>query len=175
MLFLIMCYLFYRRAKRHPSSSSPHRVKRLRGNCLRSRPATPTAVFATSPAPEAANASAAAASARRSSAEGTVSDALVSAACAERSKASRSAMASLSRHVSFLQKRGLANLCRPRPFLATLLSANPQSQLVARRPKVPPATSYTFRLFSDFSLNNIHWFMARKWQVQDTTARERGP
>ena len=52
-------------------------------------------------------------------------------------------------------------------FLATLLSANPQPQLVARRPKVPPATSYTFHLFSDFSLNNIHWFMARKWQ--DTT------
>ena len=29
-----------------------------------------------------------------------------------------------------------------------------QSELVARRPKVPPATSYTFALFS---LNNIHF------------------
>ena len=55
------------------------------------------------------------------------------------------------------------------PYISrnSILSANPQPQLVARRPKVPPATSYTFRLFSDFSLNNIHWFMARKWQ--DTT------
>ena len=57
-------------------------------HCLRSCPATPIAVFATAPAPEAANTSAAAASARRSSAEGTVSDAAVNAACTERSKAS---------------------------------------------------------------------------------------
>ena len=64
---------------------------------------------------------------------------------------------SLSRHVSFLQKRGLADLCRSRPFLATLLSASPQSQLLARRPKVPPATTYTFRLFS---LNNIHFYFS---------------
>ena len=32
----------------------------------------------------------------------------------------------------------------------------PASQLVARRPKVPPATSHTFRLFS---LNNIHFYI----------------
>ena len=57
-------------------------------HCLRSCPATPIAVFATAPAPEAANKSAAAASARRSSVEGTISDAAVNAACAERSKAS---------------------------------------------------------------------------------------
>ena len=31
----------------------------------------------------------------------------------------------------------------------------PASQLVARRPKVPPATSHTFCLFS---LNNIHFY-----------------
>ena len=43
------------------------------------------------------------------------------------------------------------------PYISrnSILSANPQPQLVARRPKVPSATSYTFRLFS---LNNIHFF-----------------
>ena len=57
------------------SDASPCSVSQ-RSHCLRSRPSTPMAVFATSPAPEAANDSAAAASARRSSAEGSVSDAV---------------------------------------------------------------------------------------------------
>ena len=56
------------------SYASPCSVSQC-SHCLRSRPATPTAVFATAPAPEAANDSAIAASARRSSAEGSVADA----------------------------------------------------------------------------------------------------
>ena len=66
---------------------------------------TAMAVFATSPAPEAANDSAAAASARRSSAEGTVSDAAVNAACAERSNASDGPLGLLLPFVRFFSAR----------------------------------------------------------------------
>ena len=117
-------------------------------HCLRSRPATPIAVFATAPAPEAANTSAAAASARRSSAEGTVSEAAVNAACAERSKASDGPLGLLLPFVRFLlcQKR-TQQVCGARPFLPTHLVA-PQSHSSVLVAVKGPSTSYTFRLFS---------------------------
>ena len=42
----------------------------------------------------------------------------------------------------------------------------PQSQLVARRLKVPPATSHTFRLFS---LNNIHLYGGQMEEYKKST------
>jgi len=126
-----------------------------RSHCLRSRSATPTAVFATAPAPEAANDSAAAASARRSSAEGIVADAAVSAACAERSKASRPSAIGPSCHwdllsLALLENNGLEPQS-PSANLQLLLTADPARPLAARRPQVPrpaSATSYTFAIFS---------------------------
>ena len=117
------------------SYASPCSVSQ-RSHCLRSRPATPTAVFATAPAPEAANDSAAAASARRSSAEGIVADAAVSAACAERSKASRPSAIGPSCHwdllsLALLKNNGLEPQS-PSANLQLLLTADPARPLAAR-------------------------------------------
>jgi len=99
---------------------------------------------------EAAYDSAAAASARRSSAEGSVADAALSAACAERSKASRPSLchwALLSLPlVSALENNGLEN--RPPSANSQLYLRHPAKPLAARRSNVPPATSYTFAIFS---------------------------
>ena len=133
------------------SYASPCSVSQ-RSHCLRSRPATPTAVFATAPAPEAANDSAIAASARRSSAEGSVADDALSAACAERSKASRpSAIGPSSSYVLWKTTDSSSDVPRP---ISQLSLRHPAKPLAARRPKVPPATSYTFALFS---IKNIHF------------------
>ena len=106
-----------------------------RSHCLRSRPATPTAVFATAPAPEAANDSAIAASARRSSAEGSVADDALSAACAERSKASRpSAIGPSSSYVLWKTTDSSSDVPRP---ISQLSLRHPAKPLAARRPKVP--------------------------------------
>ena len=113
------------------------------------------AVFATSPVPEAANDSAAAASARRSSAEGSVT-------LRRRVKRRlRGAQQSLevchclfSRPLTFVPKTGSRRSGALGRF-SQLYLVRPQSQLVARRPKVPLATSHTFRLFS---LYNIHFY-----------------
>jgi hypothetical protein len=125
-----------------------------RSHCLRSRPATPTAVFATAPAPETANDSAAAASARRrrSSAEGSVADAALSAACA-RSAAKPRGPLPLALGPLVIASCLCSGKQRTREQtslgqFATLLTAgHPAKPLAARRPKVPPPhppTSYTF-------------------------------
>ena len=62
-------------------------------------------------------------------------------------------LASLRVHVSFVPKTGSGRSGALGHF-SQLYLVHRQSQLVARRPKVPPATSYTFGLFS---LNNIHF------------------
>jgi hypothetical protein len=129
------------RAPRSAQRSHRTRTPR-RSHCLRSRPATPT-VFATAPAPEAANDSAAAASARRSSAEGSVADAALSAACAERSKASRPSAIGPCCHclLSQLWKTTDSRTDLPRPIRnSTYGTRQSRSPLVGRMCRPPLAT-----------------------------------
>jgi hypothetical protein len=114
---------------------------------LRSRPAcaTPTAVYATATAPEAANDSAIAASARRSSAEGRVADAALSAACAEAAQQSLEALC----HWALLsfplvscsgKQRTVSRTDPPRPIRSsTYGTRQSRSPLVGRKCRPPLA------------------------------------
>jgi hypothetical protein len=128
-----------------------------RSHCLRSRPATPTAVFATAPAPEAANDSAIAASARRSSAEGSVADDALSAACAERSKASRpSAIRPSSSYVLWKTTDSSSDVPRPISQLYLRHPRQSRSPLAGRKCRPPLATRLPSSLLktSTFSRRN---------------------
>jgi hypothetical protein len=132
------------------SYASPCSVSQ-RSHCLRSRPATPTVVFSTAPAPEAANDSAITASARRSSAEGSVADDALSAASSAAAKPRGPLPLGLRRR---FWKTTDSSSDVPRP-ISQLSLRHPAKPLAARRPKEPPATSYTFALFS---IKNIPFF-----------------
>ena len=131
---------------------------------LRSRPAcaTPTAVYATATAPEAANDSAIAASARRSSAEGSVADAALSAACAEAAQQSLEALC----HWALLSFPLVACSGKQRTReqtslgqFATLLTAPGKAARRSSAESAARATSCTCALIPlDFSTKNIHLF-----------------
>ena len=120
------------------SYASPCSVSQ-RSHCLRSRPATPTAVFATAPAPEAANDSAIAASARRSSAEGSVADDALSAASSAAAKPRGPLPLGLRRR---FWKTTDSSSDVPRPISQLYLRhpAKPLSPLVGRKCRPPLAT-----------------------------------
>ena len=82
---------------------------------------------------------------------GSVADDALSAACTERSKASRpSAIGPSSSYVLWKTTDSSSDVPR---LILQLYLGHPAKPLAVRRPKVPPATSYTFALFS---IKNIH-------------------
>ena len=76
-------------------------------------------------------------------------------------------LASLLVRVSFVPKTG-SGRSGALGHLSQLYLVHRQSQLVARRPKVPPATSHTFPLFS---LNNIHFKLTFFLSLRDVAHR----